>query len=292
MNLETSEPNTFFAGRTVVIATMHHKERAIAPLLERVLGVTHLVPSDFDTDHFGTFTRDIDRPADQLTTARLKAEAALVATGESLAIASEGSFGPHPQIPFVGCDREFVLLLDRQNQIEIVGEAVSTETNYRSQTIRTVEDALTFAQSVGFPTHGLIVMPTASNSPRGTITKGITTEAHLVESVRQTLAASASGTLHIETDMRALYNPTRMRVIAQATENLIRTIAQRCPQCGCPGFSPIQRRPGLPCGLCGSPTLLTLSVRYQCQRCQFQHDQPCPDSPPVADPMHCSYCNP
>ncbi|WP_228024433.1 DUF6671 family protein [cf. Phormidesmis sp. LEGE 11477] len=126
---------SLFTNRVAVIATMHHKEQAIAPLIEPALGVRTLVPTDFNTDAFGTFTRETKRPADQLATARLKAKAVLELTGERLAIASEGSFGPHPQIPFVACNRELVLLLDLEHELEIVGEALSTETNYQSQTV-------------------------------------------------------------------------------------------------------------------------------------------------------------
>ena len=280
------------AGRVAVIATKHRKEQAIAPLLESTFGVKTRVPSDFDTDSFGTFTREIKRPADQLTTARLKADAALKLTGETLAIASEGSFGPHPQLPVIACDRELVLLIDQQQQFEIVGEAVSTETNYRSQIIQSVEEALIFAQSVGFPDHGVVVMSASSHGPMQVIAKGITMAADLVEAVALALERSPAKEAHIETDMRALYNPTRMRVIASATQDLIQTIGQLCPACGCPGFSIVQRQPGLPCGLCGAPTELTRSVLYRCQRCQFQQDSQPPAALQFADPAYCPHCNP
>jgi len=188
-----------FSGRVAVIATMHGKEQVIAPLLKAALGVEPRVPQTFNTDAFGTFSREIQRPADQRTTARLKAAAALEATGETLAIASEGSFGPHPELPFMPCDRELVLLLDRQQQLEIVGETISSDTNYRSQTIRTVAEAQAFAQAVGFPQHGLIVMATATGEPAASITKGITTEAALREAVLRAQYHSSTGGIHIET---------------------------------------------------------------------------------------------
>ncbi|WP_035994695.1 DUF6671 family protein [Leptolyngbya sp. KIOST-1] len=276
-----------FAGRVAVLATMHRKEQAIAPRLETHLGVRVSVPSGFNTDAFGTFTNDIQRPADQLNTARLKAEAALRHTGETLAIASEGSFGPHPQIPFVPCDRELVLLCDREHQLEIVGEALTTTTNYRHQTVRSPAEALTFAEAVSFPSHGLVV----KTEPAGIIVaKGITSVAELVAAVEQAL--DQSPTAHLETDMRALYNPTRMQAIAQATDDLLRAIAQTCPTCHYPGFAVVKRFPGRPCGLCGTPTLLTLSVLYQCQHCQLQQTAPAPDAPLTADPSQCPYCNP
>ena len=284
--------SSFFTGRVAVIATMHRKETVITPLVEAALGVTTLVPAEFDTNCFGTFTREIKRPADQLTTARLKAEAALDLTGETLAISSEGSFGPHPQMPFIASNLELVLLRDRQQQLEIVGEHLSTKTNYQSQTVHTLEDALSFAESVGFPDHGLVVMPSASRNSPDSVFKGITTEARLVEAFTLTLEQSPNRKVHIETDMRALYNPTRMEAIAQATEDLIRVTEQRCPQCDRPGFRIVKHEPGLPCGLCGTPTLLTLSVLYRCQSCQFEQRQHFPDSLQFADPGQCPYCNP
>jgi hypothetical protein len=281
-----------FAGRAAVIATMHRKEQAIAPRLEAVLGVQSLVPTNFNTDAFGTFTRDIHRPADQLTTARLKAKAALDLTGETLAIASEGSFGPHPQIPFVPCNREIILLLDLEHDLEIVGQVISADTNYRSQTIHSVDEALAFAQTVDFPGHGLVVMAIAEGNPTTVVAKGITAEQPLKEAVTQALRQSPTGTAHLETDMRALYNPSRMKVIAQATNNLLEELARRCPNCGCPGFSEVKRYPGLPCGLCRTPTLLTLAILYGCQRCHFQQEVKFPEGPQLADPGQCSYCNP
>jgi hypothetical protein len=279
----------WFAGRVAVLATMHRKEQAIAPLLEDHLGVTTLVPSNFNTDQFGTFTNDIPRPADQLATAQIKANAALQHTGETLAIASEGSFGPHPHLPFLPCDREVVLLCDRQHQLTIVGECLSTDTNYRQDTVRTVEAALEFATAIGFPDHGLVVKV---DEDQTLIDKGLTTPEALIAAVDQALRQSSRGVARLETDMRALYNPTRMAVIAQATEHLLQVVANCCPSCGCPGFAETKRWPGLPCGVCGTPTLMTLSVRYECQKCQYRQDKPCPTSPSVADPSCCPYCNP
>ncbi len=282
----------FFADRTVVIATMHRKEQAIAPLIEPALSAKTQVPANFDTDRLGTFTRETQRPADQLATARLKAQAALALTGETLAIASEGSFGPHPQIPFVACDRELVLLWDAQHQLEIVGEALSTQTNHQGQTIHSVQAALDFAQQIGFPGHGLVVMESDQRFDKTNSVKGITTEFDLIAAVEAALKASPQQRTHIETDMRALHNPTRMQVIAEATAALIEKIEQHCPQCGYPGFSVVQRLPGLPCRLCNAATLLTLSTIHRCQHCQFQQSKRFPEGIQAADPACCLFCNP
>ena len=248
--------HSWFENRIAVIATMHQKERVIAPLLETVLGIKIKVSSQFDTDHFGTFTREIKRIRTQIEAARLKAQKVLEITGESIAIASEGSFYPHPAFPFLSCDREIVLLLDKSHQLEIIGQEISTETNHSHQQVKTIQEALEFAQKVGFPEHGLVVMVSQHSTNKNEIVKGIITEEMLIESIEFALKQSLTGTIHIETDMRAMYNPTRMKVIEKTTRNLIEKLNRFCPQCSYPGFDVVERRSGLPCGWCSSPTSL------------------------------------
>jgi hypothetical protein len=279
-----------FHDRTGVLATMHQKEQVIAPILKDHLGVQITVPQDFNTDEFGTFTRDVKRPGDQLYTARLKAEKAMEFTGLTLAVASEGSFGPHPSIPFLAHDREIVLLHDRLHNLEIVGQAISTETNYAHQQVTSLEAAFAFAQKIGFPTHGIVAMADAQPSETSPIFKGIVDKAQLVESVNELL--KKFGRAHLETDMRAMYNPMRMQVIAEATRDLVRQIDQRCPQCGCPGFALAERHAGLPCALCGFPTPRILAVTHRCKKCDFSQVVNFPEGQQFADPAQCSYCNP
>lgn len=279
-----------FAHRVAVLATMHGKEAAIAPLLQAELNLKTIVPADFNTDAFGTFTREIKRTGDQLTAARFKAEAAMQLVGETLGLASEGSFGPHPAIPYLPCNRELVILLDATHDLEIVGYDFSTDTNYRQQVVNSLEAALAFAQQIGFPSHGLVAMPTADSPEPAAIVKGIVTESELREAVTPWL--QRQGSVYLETDMRAMLNPTRMQAIARATQDLIRKLRSHCPQCDAPGFDVSDRKPGLPCGLCYTPTDLTLATVYRCQKCSFTQDRLYPDGIELADPAQCAYCNP
>ena len=100
---------TLFKDRIAVLGTMHKKERVIAPLLENELGVKVIVPENLNTDKFGSFTREIERPGSQIEAAKMKAQQALLLTSEDLAIASEGSFIPHPSLPYIPCNREVVI---------------------------------------------------------------------------------------------------------------------------------------------------------------------------------------
>jgi hypothetical protein len=45
-------------------------------------------------------------------------------------VASEGSFGPHPYIPFLPPGRELVLLIDRKAAIELIGFDADSDTNF------------------------------------------------------------------------------------------------------------------------------------------------------------------
>jgi hypothetical protein len=278
-----------FSDRIVVIATMHRKELAIAPILQTSLGVRVTVPQNFDSDLFGTFTRDVNRPTNQVETAKLKAEKALELADTDLAIASEGSFFPHPMlgIPY---NREIVLLLDTKHNFTVCGEFLSADTNFRHQQISSYEQAYDFAIKVGFPDHAIVLMQDAKTSAKQAIYKGITSEDLLKESVDELLKQSSQ--IHIETDMRSLYNPTRMNNIAKATEDLVRKLQQLCPNCNFVNFDVVERLKGLPCELCGLPTQVTRANIYRCDRCQFQQEVLFPDETQTADPMYCSYCNP
>ncbi len=282
--------SNYFAQRSAILATKHGKEAVIAPLLDDAFGLIVTVPPAFDSDRFGTFTRDIDRPASQLETARLKALAALDGTDATIAIASEGTFAPHPSLPFLPCDRELVVLIDREHNLELVGETLSTATNFNHTTIATVDTAIAFAKKIGFPSHGLVLMPDPTAKTQPDLVKGICTWDELTAAATRFLATY--GRAHLETDMRAMHNPTRMQVIRQATQDLIRKAQSQCPQCHTPGFAIATRTPGLPCELCGSPTQQVLSVQLVCDRCGFAQTQLFPAGVQTADPMVCDYCNP
>lgn len=277
-----------FADRLAVIATMHRKELAIAPILESSLGIKSLVLQDFDSDLFGTFTRDIDRPASQIETAKLKAAMALEISNLDLAIASEGSFFPHP-ILGIAYNRELVLLLDQKYDFAVYGEYLSTDTNFRHQEISSYDQAYEFALKIGFPDHAVILMPDAQTA-KSSIYKGINSMEILENTVMELLRIYP--TIHIETDMRALYNPTRMKNIVKATEDLVRKLQQLCPNCNFVNFDVGELLKGLPCELCGLPTQMIRAHIYKCDRCEFQQEILFPTGIRVADAMYCNYCNP
>ncbi len=290
-NFSESVNSHLLLNRVAVLATMHQKERVMAPILERELGVKIIVPADFDTDKFGTFTREVKRLGTQIEAVRLKATKALEIAGETLAFASEGTFGPHPGMPYLAANREIVILLDVANHLEVIGEHLSVETNYSHQLVSSIEEAKVFADTVGFPAHALVVIGDAATG-NGEIVKGIVTEKQLFDAVSAAINKSSSGKIHVETDMRAMYNPTRMKNIENATLDLVKKFHQFCPKCGWPGFEVAERKIGLLCGLCHFPTQLVRSQIYQCQNCSYTKEELFPNGRETADPSQCQYCNP
>ena len=282
---------SIYNNRVAILATMHNKEKVISPLLKEHLGINLIVPQGLNTDVFGTFTREIKRPDTQIITARLKAKKALEMDDEKIAIASEGSFAPHPLIPYIYANREIIIFLDQENDLEIIGEVFSMETNFNHQTISSLEEAEEFGEKVGFPEHGLVISFDNISKGKTEFIKGITSKENLINSV-ETAIKNTNGKFHIETDMRAMYNPTRMKNIALATQDLINKINSLCPQCHTPGFMINQKIPGLPCKLCHQPTSLIKAVIFQCQKCNFTQQQLFPNNQEFADPSLCEYCNP
>ena len=289
---ESMNTNELLINRTAVLATMHQKERVMAPILERELGVKIVVAAELNTDAFGTFTREVKRLGTQIEAARQKAEKALAIAGETLAFASEGTFGPHPMMPYLPANREIVILLDRANNLELVGESLSVETNYNHQLVATIEEADGFAEKAGFPAHGMVVIVGDAAAGKGEIVKGIVTEEQLFDAVTAGLKKSSTGRVHVETDMRAMYNPTRMKNIQNATLDLVKKFQQFCPECGWPGFEIAERKIGLPCGLCYFPSQLVRSTIYKCKNCGYTKEELFPDGRETADPAQCQYCNP
>jgi hypothetical protein len=260
----------------------------IAPLLEQALDVICFIQKGFDTDILGTFTGEIERKLDPIAAARQKCLLAMEASNCDLGIASEGSFGPHPSLFFASADDEFLIFIDAKNHLEIIVREVSTETNFNGSEIKNEQELLEFANTIKFPSHGLILRP--SKTANLQIIKGITTLKDLKKAFR--LMLEKFNTVYAETDMRAMFNPSRMAVIESATKKLVTKIKAQCPQCSAPGFGVTNAKKGLACSLCGTATSSTLSFTYSCQKCDFKKEEMYPHKKTTEEPMYCDFCNP
>ena len=278
----------FFEGRQLIIASMHQKEQVLRPLLEANLQVIVSVAHGLNTDLLGTFSGEVARIADPLTTARKKCELAMELGDCDLAIASEGSFGTHPSAFFLPANEEWLLLLDRKNGIEIHARHLSTATNFAGQEFSSLEELEGFAHKVGFPSHGLILRRNKDNLVG--ILKGITDLNQLHEAAKNLLETEGSG--YVETDMRAMYNPSRMQVIQETAQLLLQKLNSFCPSCQLPGFTVTSAVPGLPCSLCGTPSSAALTHLMVCNHCQHQEKVDFPHGKKTEDPQYCQVCNP
>jgi len=277
-----------FLNRNLVIATMHEKEQVIAPILESELGVQCSIFSDLNTDILGTFTGETERISDPISTVRAKCMLVFEQSNADLAVASEGSFGAHPDIFFAKANEEIVMFKDRKLGLEIVGKVLTTDTNFDGKEIQSIKELRDFADTALFPSHGLIMRPFQNSKEN--ITKGIRN----YETLERTFETyiSQHGAAWVETDMRAMHNPTRMEVIRKATINLIEHIESLCPVCETPGFVARQTNLGLPCSLCSRPSKSVLSIHFACSACSYSENRPRPDDKSHEDPMYCDFCNP
>jgi rubrerythrin len=277
-----------FEGRKLLIVTKHGKEQVFASVFEKALGVRCVLDNSFDTDQLGTFSGEVDRTLDPMSAAKQKCLEGMRQSGCDLAIANEGSFGPHPTLFFVPADEELLVLIDSKNKLELVVRELSTATNFNAGEITTVEELFAFAKQAQFPSHALILRPAKANFQ--SMVKGIHEQAQLLE-VFESLK-SQHPSVYVETDMRAMHNPSRMKVIAAAAEKMLSLIHSTCPQCQTPGFTVSDYIRGLPCSLCGRPTRSLLAQIYTCKHCNYQKEKSNPENKDFEDPMYCDYCNP
>ena len=277
-----------FKDRKLLIATKHHKEQVIAPIFEKGLGVHCFVPEMYDSDIFGTFSGEVERKNTALETVKAKCLAAMEEFDCDLAIASEGSFGSHPSIFFAQADDEFLIFIDKKNDLEIIARELSLETNFYGEKIYNREMLLNFANRIQFPSHAIILRTEADDLT--SIRKGIITNSQLEDAFQQIM--NMHGSVYAETDMRALYNPTRMGVIKVAAQKLLETIKAECPSCKAPGFCVTDAKQGLPCSWCSAPTRSTLSFIYSCKKCFFSSEKMYPHQKITEEPGFCDSCNP
>ena len=281
-----------FAGAVAALGTRHGKERVIGPTLDAELGIRVEVVRDLDTDRFGTFTREIPRVGTALQAARSKARAAIEAHGSArFGVSSEGSFGPHPAVPFVPGGVEIVLLIDRETDLELTGLDITMETNCASRCVTSADEAISFAAEVSFPSHGLIVIAAPDGKPEPALgmTKSIVERADLEQAVREELRIR--GRVWLETDMRAHLNPTRMRSVERAVQALARAAHCLCPACARPGYVPVERVGRLPCADCGEPTGKARAEVLACRGCGQREERPLAGVS-EATAFDCPRCNP
>jgi ribosomal protein L37E len=283
---------TIFNNRLAVLVTKHGKEQVIEPLLRQEFNINLQVAGNVDTDLFGTFSGEVERLHNQYDTAKLKINAARQLYADAdLFLASEGSFNPHPEAPVITVNTELILLVDLKNDVEIAAWYKTYNTNIENRKITTAAQLIDFAKAIDFPDNRIILKAKNANG-KLQVAKGANTMQQLAEMFDETKKFATNGIVEAETDMRACYNTLRMESIRLCAINLINAMHSQCNQCGAPGFSVAESKPGLPCEQCGMPTKSILYYVYQCKKCSHKSEVKYPLGKMAEDPMYCDFCNP
>ena len=280
---------SIFDNRRLFIATMHGKELVIGKSLNVSFDIEYYTDISFNTDMFGTFSGEINRVISPYEAALNKCKLAYDKYGTDLVVASEGSF--YMTYGFISTNHELLLLKDFKNNIEIKTEQITYDTNFNGRLFSNEEDLESleeYLNDIKFPSHAVILRDREGSVER--VEKGIVSSQVLKSKVKEYL--SDFNSVYIETDMRAMFNPTRMNAIAKASENLAHKMNTKCPSCFLPGFDVVKREKGLLCEVCLKPTKAIIKDVCICTNCAFEKELFYPDGKKMEDPMYCDNCNP
>jgi len=276
---------------------MHGKETVLRNIFNEQTGLLVQPTEGINTDKLGAFSGEVSRKYNALETAKRKARLGMQATGISIGLATEGSFGPDPVAPFIRAHTEHMVFIDDEVGM-VLNETVFThETNFDSFTIAPGDEIDEFLEKCGFPSHALLVKahkPSRffSFGRRNKPVKGIKDKEELLQAIQVSADASSDNQAVIETDMRAHMNPTRMEIIRQLGKKMAKRLEQYCPGCGIPGWGITSQKQGLPCSRCGLPTRQILHEVWSCQVCSYQQEKARSDGRQTSDPTYCHFCNP
>lgn len=280
-----------YRDRRASLATQHGKQSVIAAPFRRILGIQIVTPPGLDTDALGTFSGEVERRGTPLEVCIAKARLGMAASGLPFGFANEGSFGPHPLVPFIPGGVEVMTFVDDENGLVISESLIAEKTNYGHREARSLNDIEDWLPLVGFPSHALIVRP-KSPDRTGPAEKGLIDLDLLGAAIARAASRSEHGLALVEPDMRAHLNPTRMSSIRKLAIRLARRLATPCPICAAPGWGQTGTMKGLPCEDCTAPTGLIQFRVFRCTSCSHSEEKPRPDGLQMASPQYCPECNP
>jgi hypothetical protein len=265
--------------------TIHGKGKLISPTFEEILEMK-VEEVYVDTDALGTFSGEIERTGTPLETAIKKARLGIEATGIPYAIASEGSIGPDPFVPFINTDIETLVFVDELLGIHIHVTHKSNDILAFS-TDTTKGDLQKLLAKFDFPNHAVIVKPRVGS---GAI-KGVTDLDLLKNAVSQCRSISTDGEAIIESDLRAMSSPSRQKNISAAGLKLAHRLAQSCPHCSLPGWGLTAYIRGVECSECGEVSQEAAKQEVLgCVGCEFTALGAVINL--TLDPSRCMSCNP
>ena len=275
-----------YVGRTFLLASKHQKSVVIAPAFKSILDVD-VKELPLDTDLLGTFSGEIERKGTAKETVLAKARMAISETGIPYALASEGSIGADPFIPFINSDFELMAFVDDELGLEVIESVRSTEIVAATKKVKSILDIEEFLQKADFPNHKVIVR--SPHNPIKFAIKGIDN----LEELKSSLAKGFElfPELILESDLRAHCSPSRMANIGVVAHKLATRLSNHCPECQMPGWGVVGYEKGLPCSECEE--ISEEAVRSEilgCAKCDFKTNGK--SLALEIDPSRCNYCNP
>lgn len=283
---------SLYQGEQFVFATMHDKELFLEGACKKILGASlRGLKGILDTDLLGTFSGEIEREGTQKETVLKKCLLGLEKSGLSFGLASEGSFGPDPLIPFFNSSIESIVFIDKKRDLKLFETMRFLRTNYNEKKVSASEDYSEFLKSILFPSHRLIVRPNIW-ADKTIIFKGIQDPDQLKKAISISCSNSSDQQALLQTDMRAHMNPTRALNLVKLGLRLFRRIERPCPSCNSPGWGPSRKLPGKRCKACYYPTELPRASLWCCPACLFEQEKSLPSAEIGAEPCYCPNCNP
>jgi len=273
-----------YRGVIAAFATKHFKEKVVSPIFASI--DVQLVVPKVDTDQLGTFSGEIPRSGSPREVVLKKARLGLAQSGLEFGIASEGTIGADPSIPFVISDIECMAWIDTKRNIEIVEFYRSLDIVASTITISENDSLDKFLRTVDFPNHSLIAKP---ESGIGQIYKGINTLRDLEIAMGEILKKEEKIT--IESDLRAHHSPSRRKNIEVVAKNLVTRLSSICAKCHSPGWGEVGYLYGGNCRQCGN--LEANFVRGKllgCAVCEYKEEFFIEKE--LISPAQCTVCNP
>ena len=277
-----------YVHKRIALTTKHDKLRLIKPAFDEYVGC-ELFEVNLDTDQLGTFTGEIERHTPPRETAIQKARLGMKETGLLLGIASEGSVGPDPLVPFIHSNIEHLVLVDDEKGIVISETHRSFDITAATITAAPGQNLTSFLEKADFPNHALIVRP--NTQIKSNCIKGVNNLEQLLEAIAISSKLSPNGFVVIESDLRAMHSPSRQKNIEEVAKLLANRVSQICPNCQMPGWGRVGYEKGLYCSECEleNPDAIR-QEKLGCVKCD--HVELGNVFTSVLDPAQCNFCNP
>jgi hypothetical protein len=277
-----------YVHKSIALTTKHEKLRLIKLAFDEYIGC-EIFEVNLDTDQLGTFSGEIERAAAPHETAIQKARLGIKETGILLGIASEGSIGPDPVIPFIHSNIEHLVLVDDELGIVISETYRSFDITAATITAIPGQDLSSFLKKANFPNHALIVRP--NTQIKSNCIKGVDKLEQLTEAIAKISTLSPDGFAVIESDFRAMHSPSRQKNIGEVAKLLAKRMSQLCPNCQIPGWGRVGYEKGLNCSECElkNPDAIR-QEKLGCVKCDHQRLGNVISS--TLSPAQCNFCNP